>query len=311
MNKTVTIIIAALIGICSFGASAQQVKGIIDKLKNPTQGIKPKPVPNPVPKPPIISGRPTPKPDVDFNKWKKGLDDIKKQQAELKKNLDKTVKFQRSIYGPYYDAYQELLNDRKATADDFLCLYFSMACDSASCKSSLTSTTFRDIADKYLELRQPLPGQMLSDILCIDSFKPEKIRNTGFFPYNPASDKLLQRAMLRYYRMAYDSDTTLKATDGMLMIGLCQELGGKHTQRDAQALFRYLSGDYNMAANLLADIYKHRLNATVDESISDHYYSLSAPQIRLLDKSLLRAGLTERRDSLLDNPGYQKFLKAK
>lgn len=305
MKRIITIIIAVLVGICSPVASAQQIKGVIDKLKNPTQGIQPKPVPNP----PIISGRPTPKPDVDFNKWKKGLDEIKKQQAELKKNVDKTVKFQRSIYGPYYDTYQELLNNRKATADDFLCLYFSMACDSASCKSSLTSTTFRYIADKYLELRTPLPGQLIADIHDTESFRPEKLRTLLFGI--PSSDKLLQRAMLRYYRMAYDSDTTLKATDGMLMIGLCQELGGKHTQRDAQALFRYLSGDYNMAANLLADIYKHLLKTPADEYRSEYYYSLSAPQIRLLDKSLERAGLTERRDSLLANPVYQKFLKAK
>lgn len=204
----------------------------------------------------------------------------------------------------YQLAFDSLSNDSTATGDDYLQLFYTLGCDSrySSIGYHLKCET---VADKYLDIENPSP-ERLAEVLAIAQQQFPEQRHINFL--QTPSALLLERATLRYYKQVLAADSAFTYQNAVILIQLYDEYW-QDTINDGNTLYCYLSELYEYAVPPLEHYFKTFEDYPVSDGYITQHINEIAPKFRLLERCYEAMGFTERRDSLLANPTYQRIIK--
>ena len=203
----------------------------------------------------------------------------------------------------YRSTFVSLSENSAATGEDYLQLYYTMGCDSLYLPIG-NDLEYKTVADKYLDIDSPTP-ERLAEVLAIARQQFPKQRHINLL--QTPSAFLIERATQRYYSQILAADSTFTYHDATILSKLYHEYRHQLMNNEGIILYYYLTGMYEYAIPALERYFK----IFEKFSVSNHHLNIKeiAPKICLLKKCYEATGLSERRDSLLASPIYQRIIE--
>lgn len=291
MKDILFILIAVMAGVLSIDSYAQssQIKGVKNQLDRAKQAASAK-----VPKVPQVSI-----PCVI---------DTKNNSHVLREFKPKVLSYKipKSILAAnkYNSAFSSLLKNSKATGDDYLLLYYTMGCDSKY-DPILNNLKLDSVADKYLSVDNPTP-ERLAEVLATARQQFPKQPDIQFL--RTPSGLLIDRATPRYYQQVLNADSTFTDMDAAILSQIYDEYLPMATN-EGSILYYYLTGLYEYAIPSLEHYFKTFEKYPASDNFIKRHINEIVPKFQMLERSYNAIGFTERRDSLVANPIYQRVIK--
>ncbi|MDE7153458.1 MAG: hypothetical protein K2O00_03295 [Muribaculaceae bacterium] len=215
-------------------------------------------------------------------------------------NLPKSLQSENK----YQSAFDSLSKNSTATGEDYMLLYFTMGSDSLY-SQIVHHLKYETIADKYLDIDRPTPEQ-LAEVLAIAQLQFPNQRYIGML--HTPSTLLLERATTRYYLQVLADDSTFTNQDAAILSQLYDEYRQKFNN-EGSILYYYLTESYEYALPPLERYFGRFEEYPESDGYITRHISEIAPKFRILERCYEAMGLSERRDSLLANPTYQRVIK--
>lgn len=294
MKNLLLILLAVLTSVLSVDSYAQtrQIQGVKNQLDRTKQAAAAK-----VPKVPQVTRIPTPRvPDVKHDR--KVAPRFNPRVLDFK--LPKSVLADNK----YRSAFLSLSKNSKTTGDDYLQLYFTMGCDTLY-NHIFSQLKLDSVADKYLDVEKPTP-ERLADVLSTARQQFPKQPNIGFM--RTPSGILIERATPRYYKQVLEADSTFIDLDAALLGQIYDEYLPKATN-EGNILYYYMTGLYEYIIPSLERYFKYFEKYPASDNFIQQHINEIVPKFQMLERSYNALGLTERRDSLVTNPIYQRVIK--
>lgn len=288
------ILVAAGLFSSDLSAQARQIRNMNNQIEQSRRAVLDKMPKVPqiprVPSPPVPSDKR--KPSV-LREFRPKVLDYNEPEAILSANK-------------YLSAFASLSKKPTATGDDYLQLYFTMGSDSLY-SPIIYNLEYKTVADKYLDIDSPTP-ELLAEVLAIARQQFPKQRQIG--PLQTPSTLLLERATLRYYLQVLAADSTFTNQDAAILSQIYDEYRQGMTN-EGNILYYYLTGMYEYAIPSLNRYYKTFEDHPVSDRYINRHINEITPKFRLLERCYDAIGFTERRDSLIASPTYQRIIKSK
>lgn len=292
LSIVLLVVVAAVLSLDSF-AQTNRIEGMKNQIEQARKEVMDK-----IPKVPQVPH--VPNPHMSPYK-KKGTSVLREFRSKI---LDYKVPESILLATKYPLLFASLSKDSTATGEDYLQLYFTMGCDSLY-SPIICNLKLETVADKYLDIDSPTP-ERLGEVLAIARQQFPKQRLIG--PLQTPSALLLERATQRYYSQVLAADSTFTKDDAAILSQLFDEYR-RGWINEGSTLYFYLTELYEYAIPPLERYYKtFEDHPTSDRFINRHINEI-VPKFKLLEKCYEAIGYTERRDSLIAKPTYQRIIK--
>gem|GEM_PF-6200882 len=119
---------------------------------------------------------------------------------------------------------------------------------------------------------------------------------------------LIERATPRYYKQVLEADSTFIDLDAAILGQIYDEYLPKATN-EGNILYYYMTGLYEYIIPSLERYFKYFEKYPASDNFIQRHINEIVPKFQMLERSYNALGLTERRDSLVTNPIYQRVIK--